>query len=223
MRSKWGAEVIKGTGICCAATLFLAILSSQLWAVPFLTQGSWPNIIQNRSSQQKSNEMLVQIKEGTLCQALQSLGKEALGLYQCPKALEQIDVSSRTIRGTTWHSIVSQLLSDYNTIILWKNDKELKSIYLLGFDPEVTELTQVTRTPTDEENFLLAISKLRTQWANAPLSEELFNHPGFQKVFKIAEINSPEDWRDPKKQTLAKKELSKLYKTTQQKMSDSKR
>ena len=222
MKSNEVSQSTRGAGICCLAIFFLAMLSSHLRAAPFLTPGPWPNIIQNLASQQNSKEFQIQIKEGTLCQALQSLGKKAIGLYQCPKALDQIHITSRTIRGTTWHSIVNQLLSDYNTIVLWKNDTELGSIYLLGFDSGITEEIQVAQTANSEETFLAAISKLRTQWTNAPLSEDLFNHPGFQKVFEIAEINSPKDWRDPKKQSLAKKELSKLYKITRQKVNDSK-
>ena len=221
MKSSAVSQSTRGAGIGCVAILFLAMFSSHLWASTFSAQSSLLKSIQNLASQNEPADIQVKIKEGTLCQALQNLGKNALGLYQCPKALDRIHVFSRTIRGTTWHSIINQLLSDYNTIVLWKNDTELESIYLLGLDPGVTAGTPDTRTLNNEESFLKVISKLRTQWANAPLSEELFNHPGFQEVFEIAEINSPDDWKDKTKQRRAKRELNKLYKITQQKAKDS--
>jgi hypothetical protein len=186
------------------------MFSSHLWASTLSAQGSLLINIQNLAAQDESTDIQVEIKEGTLCQALKVLEKKVRSSYTCPESL-------------------SQLLSDYNTIILWENDTKLKSIHLLGFAPEATEdiqvtpaLNQVTHPLNNDEMFLSAISKLRTQWANAPLSEELFNHPGFQDIFKTAGINSPEDWKNPKKQSLAKRELTKLYEITRQKLNNTK-
>jgi hypothetical protein len=229
MRSNGIVRKARGAGISCLTVLLLVMFSSHLWAYTLSAQGSLLINIQNLASQDESTDIQVEIKEGTLCQALKVLEKKVHGSYTCPESLNQIKVQPRTIRGFTWHSIVSQLLSDYNTIILWENDTKLKSIHLLGFAPEATEdiqvtpaLNQVTHPLNNDEMFLSAISKLRTQWANAPLSEELFNHPGFQDIFKTAGINSPEDWKNPKKQSLAKRELTKLYEITRQKLNNTK-
>ncbi len=205
----------KGAGICCLVILSMVMFSSHCWASPLTMHGAILKSIQNRAPHA---EIRVQIQEGPLCQALADLEKKAQGLFKCPKSLDQIKVFSRTIKGSNWQSIVTQLLSDYNTIVLWKNDKELESIYLLGLSSGSGVGTHVARASLKDGGLLADISKLRTQWANAPLSEELFNHPGFQKIFKMAQINSPEDWLDQKKQRRVKQELRKLYKITQQKM-----
>jgi hypothetical protein len=223
MKTKRIFRGAKGVRIHCLVILSLVMFSSHLWASPLTMHGPLLKSIENRAPKEQSREIRVQIKEGTLCQALQDLEKKAQGYFKCPKSLDQIIVYSRTIRGSTWQSIVTQLLSDYNTIVLWKNEKELESIYLLGISSGyVAEETHAARAPQKDRGLLADISKLRTQWVNAPLSEELFNHPGFQKIFKTAQIKSPEDWMDQKKQRRVKRELRKLYKITQQKMKDSK-
>lgn len=218
MKCKRIAQGAKGAGICCLVILSMVMFSSHCWASPLTMHGAILKSIENRAPQEKSREIQVQIQEGTLCQALSDLEKKAQGLFKCPKSLNQIKVFPRTIRGSSWQSIVTQLLSDYNTVVLWKNDKELESIFLLGLSSGSGVGTHAARAPKRAGGFLVDISKLRTQWANAPLSEELFNHPGFQKIFKTAQINSPEDWLDQKKQRRVKRELRKLYKITQQKM-----
>lgn len=209
---------MKGAGIHCLVTFFLMIFSSHLWASPLLEQGPLLKIIQNLAPRENPKDIQVQIQEGTLCQALADLEKKAQGFFICPKGLDQIKVFPRTIMGSTWQSIVTQLLSDYNTIVLWKNDKELESIYLLGLSSGPVAGTHAARAPKKAGGFLAEITKLRTQWANAPLTKELFSHPGFQEIFKVAQIHSPEDWQDRKKQKRAKRELGKLYNITQLKM-----
>ena len=216
-----GERIIHWTrraGIHCMAILFLMMFSSHLWASPLWVQGPLLMGIQNLAPKDKSKEIQVQIQEGTLCQVLADLEKKAQGFFKCPNGLDQFKVFPRTIQGSNWQSIVTQVLSDFNTIVLWKNEKEVESIYLLGLSSGPTAGTHAARAPNKAGGFQEDITKLRTQWANAPLSEELFSHPGFQEIFKTAQIHSPEDWQDRKKQKLAKRELGKLYKVTQQKM-----
>jgi len=210
------------TIIFCLAVFSFITLPKEIWASSFPSNEVLSTGILIQSAGEGSSEIQVRIQEGTLCQALADLEKKAQGHFKCPKSLDQIIVYSRTIRGSTWQSIVTQLLSDYNTIVLWKNEKELESIYLLGLSSGYgAEETHAARAPQKDRGLLEDITKLRTQWANSPLSEELFNHPFFQQIFKTAQIKSPEDWMDQKKQRRAKRELRKLYKITQQKMKDS--
>jgi hypothetical protein len=213
---------VRGAVIICLAVFSFITFPTETWAHPFSANGilSIESLIQ--SAEGNSKEIQVSIQGGTLCQVLSDLEKKAQGFFKCPQPLDQIKVLPRTIQGSNWQSIVTQVLSDYNTIVLWKNENELESIYLLGFSSGSAAGTHAARAPKRAGGFLEVISKLRTQWANTPLSEELFNHPGFQEVFKMAQINSPEDWMDQKKQRRAKRELRQLYKTTQEKMKASK-
>jgi hypothetical protein len=213
---------LKGAVIFCLAVFSLIIFPKVMWAHPFSANGilSIMNLIQ--SAEGNSKEIQVSIQAGTLCQVLSDLEKKAQGSFKCPQPLNQIKVLPRTIQGSNWQSIVTQLLSDYNTIVLWKNEKELESIHLLGFSSGPVAGTHAVLAPKKAGSFLADITKLRTQWANAPLPEELFSHPGFQEVFKTAQIHSPEDWQDRKKHRLAKRELRKLSNIIQQKERDSK-
>jgi hypothetical protein len=221
MKSKRFALKAKGTGRPCLVILLLVMLSSNLWASSVSVQTPTLQSIQNQTPQKKSSEISVLIQGGTLCQTLDDLGEKALGPFKCPTSLNRIKVTPRTIRGSNWQSIVSQLLRKHNTIVLWKNETELESIYLLSLHSSAATGTRAARAPNKARGLLEDITKVRTQWVNAPLSKELFKNPRLQKVFKTAQINSPSDWLDPKKQRRAKQELRKLYKVTQQKMNGS--
>lgn len=218
MKYKQIAQGAKGAGICYLVILSLVTFPSLCWASPLTMHGALLKNIENQAPKEKPGEIQVTIREGTLCEALADLEKKAQGLFKCPKSLNQITVFARTIRGPNWQSIVTQLLSDYNTVVLWKNDKELESIYLLGLSSEYVPEETDEGPPKKIRDLLADISKLRTRWANAPLPEELFNHPDFQEIFKMSQINSPEDWKDPKKQRRAKRELRELYRATKRKM-----
>jgi len=215
MKSNEVSQSARGTGIGCVAILFLAMFSSHLWASTLSAQSSLLKSIQNLASQDKPADIRVEIKEGTLCQALKVLEKKAHSSYTCPESLNQIKVHPRTIRGSSWQSIATELLSGYNTIVLWSNE-EIESIYLLSLPSGAVSGSQAFQAPKKNNALLESISKLRSQWANSPLPDELFNYPGFQDIFKTAGINFPEDWKNKSKQKKAKQELKKLYLKIQQ-------
>jgi len=215
MKSNEVSQSARGTGIGCVAILFLAMFSSHLWASTLSAQSSLLKSIQNLASQDKPADIRVEIKEGTLCQALKVLEKKAHSSYTCPESLNQIKVHPRTIRGSSWQSIATELLSGYNTIVLWSNE-EIESIYLLSLPSGAVSGSQAVQAPKKNNELLESISKLRSQWANSPLPDELFNYSGFQDIFKTAGINFPEDWKNQSKQKKAKQELKKLYLKIQQ-------
>ena len=215
MRSNGIVRKARRAGIGCLTVLLLVMFSSHLWASTLSAQGSLLINIQNLASQDESTDIQVEIKEGTLCQALKILEKKAHSSYTCPESLNQIKVHPRTIRGSSWQSIATELLSGYNTIVLW-NNKEIESIYLLSLPSGAVSGSQAVQAPKKNHELLESISKLRSQWANSPLPEELFNYPGFQDIFKTAGINLPEDWKNQSKQKKVKQELKKLYLKIQQ-------
>jgi len=136
------------------------------------------------------------------------------------------------IQGPNWNSVIETLLKDFSRVTVWNEKSEgMKEVLLLGknnWNPEEEfetgsydnrTLREVNRNPE------ISVSQLK-RLVSVPLGDSLppslFADQQIRSYLKLKGIQSPEEWKQPKKARtalhMAKKELTRRLYEKQRKL-----